>query len=625
MAIKRDRSLCTGSQYHLPLPSGPYPNIGFVDIMTGSDKNDGILVRVLYPALDQTTDIRTRVKEWAKWTPHDNYKAGYLKVVKLPDPLVRLVTSLSTDYFIPILENVDPLRPEGHEFPIIVFSHGLSSCRTTYSSVCTELASHGFIVFVVEHRDESAVTTFYPSSDGSFKWLPYRHVKLYDNDLPIRREQLDLRVTEIKRVIDIINDIQNGNKIQNVLKSEFKMDQLSGLLDLNKIILMGHSFGSSTVIKSLTALDCVPIGVCLDAWMYPVEENESNLVKEPLLFVNMQTFQNKPNLKRMKDYIGINGTNTTDRKVITIKEAKHTDQSDIPFTLPPPLLWLFGMKSKVDPFVAHDLTTGLALDFIADKLKHIMTGSDKNDGILVRVLYPASDQTTDIRTRVKEWAKWTPHDNYKTGYLKAVNLPNPIIRVLTALGSDYFIPILENVDPLQPEGHEFPIIIFSHGNAGCRTSYSSVCTELSSHGFIVFVVEHRDESAVTTFYPSSDGSFKWLPFRHIKLYDNDLPIRREQLDLRVTEIKRVIDLINDIQNGSEIQNVLKSEFKMDQLSGLLDLNKIILMGHSYGSSTVIKSLIALDCVPIGVCLDAWMYPLEENDWSLLEKEPLLFI
>ena len=225
------------------------------------------------------------------------------------------------------------------------------------------------ICLAVEQRDESAVTTSYPSDDGSFKWIPYRHVKLFHNDLPIRQEQLDLRVADIKKTIDLLNDIQNGNKIQNVLQSEFQMEKLSGVMDLNKIILMGHSFGSSTVLKSLLSLDCVKLGVCLDAWMYPLQGMDSSLVQQPLHFINMQTFQIQRNLKMMTEYIGKGGINTDDRKVITIKNAKHTDQSDIPFTLPQPLLWIFGMKSKVDPFLVIDVTTALALDFIADKLK----------------------------------------------------------------------------------------------------------------------------------------------------------------------------------------------------------------------------------------------------------------
>ncbi len=37
-------------------------------------------------------------------------------------------------------------------FPVIIFSHGLGGMRSTYSGICCDLASHGYVVASVEHR-----------------------------------------------------------------------------------------------------------------------------------------------------------------------------------------------------------------------------------------------------------------------------------------------------------------------------------------------------------------------------------------------------------------------------------------------------------------------------------------
>ena len=46
----------------------------------------------------------------------------------------------------------DIIKQHGNKFPIVIFSHGLSACRSFYSAFCTELASQGFIVAAIEHR-----------------------------------------------------------------------------------------------------------------------------------------------------------------------------------------------------------------------------------------------------------------------------------------------------------------------------------------------------------------------------------------------------------------------------------------------------------------------------------------
>ena len=53
-----------------------------------------------------------------------------------------------------------------YEKPIIpiIYSHGYSANRTFQSSTCKDFASHGYIVFTMDHRDKSS--SYIKDKDG---------------------------------------------------------------------------------------------------------------------------------------------------------------------------------------------------------------------------------------------------------------------------------------------------------------------------------------------------------------------------------------------------------------------------------------------------------------------------
>ena len=54
---------------------------------------------------------------------------------------------------VPVVASSEGSRPP-EQFPVIVFSHGLKAMRCSYSGICCDLASHGYVVASVEHRYE---------------------------------------------------------------------------------------------------------------------------------------------------------------------------------------------------------------------------------------------------------------------------------------------------------------------------------------------------------------------------------------------------------------------------------------------------------------------------------------
>ena len=68
----------------------------------------------------------------------------------LASPLFRLMTG---NVSIWAVEGAPPiLESQLDKLPLIIFSHGLGGIRTTYSTICTTLASHGYVVAAIEHR-----------------------------------------------------------------------------------------------------------------------------------------------------------------------------------------------------------------------------------------------------------------------------------------------------------------------------------------------------------------------------------------------------------------------------------------------------------------------------------------
>ena len=223
----------------------------------------------------------------------------------------------------------------------------------------------------MEHRDGSACTSYYPdkSNGQSFKWIAYKNTREFVNEFEERSKQLDLRVADIQRVIQLINDLQNGKQVKNALKLQIDKQRFAELFDLNNTIVMGHSFGSATAIRSLNTIKSLRLGICLDTWMFPITDINPKLIKTPILFLNMDLFESKQSLRQMSKFFDQNDTNAKQRKVLTLRETGHLDLTDFNFALAS----IFKSMSVFNPdwriIDIHDMSTALILQFIEDKLQ----------------------------------------------------------------------------------------------------------------------------------------------------------------------------------------------------------------------------------------------------------------
>ena len=111
-----------------------------------------------------------------------------------------------------------------------------------HSGTCRDFASHGYIVFSIDHKDGTSL--YHENEDGTGI--------VFDNsmiayDLDYRKSLMKIRENE---VTELINELY----LNEVLLKE-KLGFKEGVkLDLDKLVMGGHSFGGITAL-SVTNID----------------------------------------------------------------------------------------------------------------------------------------------------------------------------------------------------------------------------------------------------------------------------------------------------------------------------------------------------------------------------------
>ncbi|KAF8663408.1 hypothetical protein AX16_000980 [Volvariella volvacea WC 439] len=207
-----------------------------------------------------------------------------------------------------------------HQWPLIIFSHGLGGSRTAYSQLCCRLAASGRVVLAMEHRDGSAHACM-PRSwgiNGKSTPQPMWYMRAKDIRWPsegdnshktvpftVRREQLVFRRHEIYIAYDAFRRLlQNDPEVEIELidgehletKGWSVLDELSQSPPVrwdDQVGLAGHSFGGCTMLSILSShppqeYSRIPVShaLVLDPWLEPLPTPGP---------VPISTLQQKPN------------------------------------------------------------------------------------------------------------------------------------------------------------------------------------------------------------------------------------------------------------------------------------------------------------------------------------------
>ncbi len=132
-------------------------------------------------------------------------------------------------------------------------------------------------------------------------------------------------------------------------------------------------------------------------------------------------------------------------------------------------------------------------------------------------------------------------------------------------------------------GYTYPLVVFSHGSTGVKSSNESLYRELASHGYVVASIDHTYQSLYTT---SEDGHTTWINMGYFnEIRTEDGHAHKEQsfeyyqkwMKLRTIDIDFVIDHILTQARENNADPVYK----------LVDPTKIGVMGHSLGGSAAL--------------------------------------
>ena len=353
----------------IPPPARWQGQVAHVGVADYEPENGEVFMRLYYP----TSNAPSRFSRAPLWVPNLHYAHGMAHfLVDFTDPkrtwwqklLARaayLAGYVSNTVFDTIPVSLDAPAMADKPMKLVVFSHGLAGTRNMYAALCSALASQGYLVAAVEHRDGSAAYTSV-TQNGNVRHKPYVHT---DGNFVWRREQIGTRVAELHAALRALGSTQQPKNV--CPHGKFDISAFQGKIDTSSVIAIGHSFGGTTVlaatakratkksisIKRVVLLDpwTAPFGPCVDG-----AEGKDHPLR-------LAAAANLPVFVMNSHGWGADLTHLYKHANATwvqaeVHGAKHQDFSDLPLRSP----WLakkIGMKGSVDAAKFFDLKLGL--------------------------------------------------------------------------------------------------------------------------------------------------------------------------------------------------------------------------------------------------------------------------
>lgn len=266
--------------------------------------------------------------------------------------------------------------------PCIVFTHGMAGMSQSYAHYLGSIASHGYLVAAVEHRDGSGPGTIVHSSEGTGRkvW----HLELEDlqadppmTELDLKAAQLAYREAEIRETIHLFARMNAGDHVVNRKPRSPALPSFQHRLNLSAVTLAGHSYGATGVLQALKSAGNEPIlingGIALDPGKASGPLNKE--IDVPLLVMQSGEWT-----EQQTDFYGQGWHFDVVRKLVdsvkegwfmTLDGTAHPSCTDAPLIVP----WI--MKLVTGTTLAPTVALREYIDVSVSFLRYLSTGEKR--------------------------------------------------------------------------------------------------------------------------------------------------------------------------------------------------------------------------------------------------------
>jgi platelet-activating factor acetylhydrolase len=278
-------------------------------------------------------------------------------------------------------------------FPVMVFSHGMASGRTSYSQYCGELASRGYVVAAIEHRDGSGPGTTIMTENGS---RPLFHINEAQLDPRPETEQfkamqLAMRQAEVEETVAVLREIHNGSGRviyeANARAEGRDLAEWKGRLMMERMVIGGHSYGATLALQTLKDAPSAPLpfvgAIILDPGKHSGPLNDA--IDVPIVVVHSQSwsarhtiFHGRPHFEVVRDLVRkIVDEKKTSAWFVTAKGTTHPSVTDAPLIEPVLLSWTTGSTINArDGVLQYVKITQQLMRFLADGHRQSILNED---------------------------------------------------------------------------------------------------------------------------------------------------------------------------------------------------------------------------------------------------------